>query len=90
MTNHIQKSCGFGIANTPTITNEDNVTCVAQMENELIKSSLTRYISLKYFNPQEVQNEDEVKFMQVKSCVSPTDLFNKSLPAVTSENVYEV
>jgi hypothetical protein len=32
MTNHVQKSCGFGIANTPTIIYEDNATCVAQME----------------------------------------------------------
>jgi hypothetical protein len=31
MINHIQKSCGKGVVNTPTIIYEDNVACVAQM-----------------------------------------------------------
>jgi hypothetical protein len=54
MTNHIQKSCGFGTSNTPSVIYEDNATCVAQMEMSYIKSNMTKNISPKYFYPHGV------------------------------------
>lgn len=83
MTNHIQKSCGFGTSNTPTVIYEDNATCVAQMEMSYIKSNMTKNISPKYFYPHGVQNEGEVKILQVKSCDNLANLFTKTLHAVT-------
>ncbi|KAJ1280007.1 hypothetical protein BS78_04G199300 [Paspalum vaginatum] len=82
-TNHIQKSCGFPVADTPTIIYEDNAAYVAQMKTCYIKSNMTKHISPKFFYPHELQKQGEVKTMQVKSCDNLADLFTKSLPAAT-------
>ena len=79
MTNHIQKSYGSTTENTPTIIYEDNAACVAQMETGYIKSNMTKHICPKYFYPHELQNEGEVKILQVKSCDNLADLFTKIL-----------
>jgi hypothetical protein len=54
MINHIQKSCGKGVVNTPTIIYEDNVACVAQMHMGYVKSNLTKHIAPKFFYPHEL------------------------------------
>jgi hypothetical protein len=38
MINHIQKLCGIGAIESPTIMYEDNATCVAQMQTGYIKN----------------------------------------------------
>ena len=80
MTNHIQKSCGLSVADTPTVIHEDNAACIAQMETGYIKNNLTKHISPKYYYPHELQQQGEIKIMQVKSSDNLADMFTKSLP----------
>jgi hypothetical protein len=54
MINHIQKSCGKGVFNTPTIIYEGNAACVAQMHMGHVKSNLTKHIAPKFFYPHEL------------------------------------
>jgi hypothetical protein len=54
MINHIQKSCGMNIIDTPTIIYEDNAACVAQMHMSYVKSNLTKHIVPKFFYPYEL------------------------------------
>jgi hypothetical protein len=70
MINHIQKSCGKGVINTPIIIYEDNAACVAQMHMGYVKSNLTKHIAPKFFYPHELKKSDNL-----------VDLFTKSLPA---------
>ena len=79
--NHIQKSCGLNIDDTPTIIYEDNAACVAQMHMGYVKSNLTKHIAPKFFYPHELQKSGEINLMQVRSCDNLVDLFTKSLPA---------
>jgi hypothetical protein len=55
MIDHIQKSCGIGAIESPTIFYEDNVACVAQMQMRYIKINYIKHISLKLFYPHELQ-----------------------------------
>jgi hypothetical protein len=54
MINHIQKSHGKGVINTPTIIYEDNAACVAQMHMGYVKSNLMNHIAPKFFYPHEL------------------------------------
>jgi hypothetical protein len=81
MINHIQKSCGLNIADTPTIIYEDNAACVAQMYMGYVKSNLTKHIAPKFFYPHELQKSGEINILQARSCENLADLFTKSLPA---------
>ena len=54
MINHIQKSCGLNVADTPTIIYEDNAACVAQMHMGYVKSNLMKHIAPKLFYPHEL------------------------------------
>jgi hypothetical protein len=54
MINHIQKSCGLNVADTPTIIYEDNAACVAQIHMGYVKSNLTKHIAPKFFYPHEL------------------------------------
>jgi len=83
MIKHIQKSCGFNIADTPTIIYEDNAACGTQMQTCYVKNNLTKHIAPKYFYPHDLQKLGEVKILQARSCDNMTDLFTKSLPATT-------
>ena len=83
MISHIQKSCGLNTMDTPTIIYEDNAACVAQMQMGYIKNNLTKHISPKFFYPHELQKQDEVNILQVRSCVNLADLSTKSLLATT-------
>jgi hypothetical protein len=79
--NHVQKSCGKGVINIPTIIYEDNAACVAQMHMGYVKSNLTKHIAPKFFYPHELQKSGEIKILQARSCDSLADLFTKSLAA---------
>jgi hypothetical protein len=83
MTNHIQKTCGFNTAPTPTIIYEDNATCVAQIQTGYVKNNMTKHISPKFFFPHELQKQGEVSILQIKLCDNLVDLFTKSLLAST-------
>jgi len=80
MINHIQKSCGIGHINEPTIIYEDNSACIAQMNMGYIKSNITKHIAPKLFYPHELQKNGEIEILQTKSCDNLADLFTKSLP----------
>jgi hypothetical protein len=68
MINHIQKSCGKGVVNTPTIIYEDNAACVTQMHMGYVKSNLTKHIAPKFFYPHELQKSGKIKILQARSC----------------------
>lgn len=78
---HIQKSCGINTVNNPIIIYEDNVACIAQLPMGYVKSNTTNHIAPKFFYPHELQKNDEVKILQIRSCENLADLFTKSLPA---------
>jgi hypothetical protein len=81
MINHIQKSCGKGIVNTPTIIYEDNAACIAHIHMGYVKSNLMKHIAPKFVYPHELQKSGEIKILQARSCDNLTDLFTKSLLA---------
>jgi hypothetical protein len=76
--NHIQVSYGIELIGSPTIIYEDNATCVAQMQSGYVKSNITKHITHKLFYPHEIQVNDEISILQIKSCNNLTDLFTKS------------
>jgi hypothetical protein len=73
-------SCGINTIESPTIIYEDNATFVTQIQTGYVKSNLTKYISPKCFYPHELQQQGEVRVLQVKSNDNQADLFTKSLP----------
>jgi hypothetical protein len=83
MIDHVQKSCGIGTIESPTIIYEDNVACVAQMQMGYIKTNYTKHISLKLFYPHELQESGEISILQIKSHDNLADLFTKSLSLTT-------
>jgi hypothetical protein len=83
MIDNIQKLCGIGSIESPTIIYEDNVACVAQMQIGYIKTNCTKHISLKLFYPHKLQEGGEISILQIKSCDNLADLFIKSLPLAT-------
>jgi hypothetical protein len=54
MIDHIQKSCGIGAIESPTISYEDNVACVAQMQMAYIKTNYKKTYFFKLFYPHEL------------------------------------
>jgi hypothetical protein len=83
MLDHIQKSCGIGTIESPTIIYEDNTACVAQIQTRYIKTNYTKHISVKLFYPHELQGGGEINILQIKSYDNLTDLFTKSVPLAT-------
>jgi hypothetical protein len=45
----------MGALESPTIINEDNVACFAQMQTGYIKTNYTKHIAQKLFYPYEIQ-----------------------------------
>jgi hypothetical protein len=66
--NHIQTSCGIGALESPKIIYEDNAVCIAQMQTEYIKTNYMKHISPKLFYPHELQEHEEIRILQMKSC----------------------
>jgi hypothetical protein len=78
MSIHILMSCGINTIETPTIIFEDNTACAAQIQTGYVKSNLTKYISPKFFYRHELlQQQGEVRVLQVKSNDNLTDLLMK-------------
>jgi hypothetical protein len=63
MIDYIQKSCGIGAIESPTIIYEDNATSVAQMQIRYIKTNYIKYISSKLFYPHELQEVGEISIL---------------------------
>jgi hypothetical protein len=57
MIDHIQKSCGIGAIESPTIIYEDNVACGSQMQTRYTKTNYTKHIHPKLFYSHELQEE---------------------------------
>jgi hypothetical protein len=49
MIDHIEKPCGIGVIESPTIIFEDNAACVVQIQTGYIKTNYTKYIFENYF-----------------------------------------
>jgi hypothetical protein len=45
-----------------------------------VKNNVTKHITPKLFYPRELQVNDEISILQIKSCNNLADLFTKSLP----------
>jgi hypothetical protein len=80
MVDHILKSCGISVLDTPIIIFEDNTACVVQIESGYIKNNITKHITPKLFYPHELQQNGEIEILQTKLCDNLADLFTKSLP----------
>jgi hypothetical protein len=80
MINYIQKSCGLGAIESPTIIYEDNAACVAQMQTGYIKTNYIKYISPKLFYPHELQERRKISILQIKACDNLANLFTEPLP----------
>jgi hypothetical protein len=63
---HIQSSCGIHSIESLTIIYDDNVACVAQMQQGYIKSNVTKHISPKLLYPHQLQQSGEIRVMQTK------------------------
>jgi hypothetical protein len=63
MIDHIQKSCGIGVIESPTIISEDYAACVAQIQTRYIKANYTKHISPKLFYPHELQEGGEISIL---------------------------
>jgi hypothetical protein len=85
MINHIERSCGLGSSESPTIIYEDNAACISQMQTGYIKSNITKHIAPKLFYPHELQLSGEINILPTKSCDNLADLFTKSLPTSSFE-----
>ena len=86
MTNHILNSCGVAFAPSPTVINENNGGCTAQIQSGYVKSNMTKHISPKLFHTHELQNKGEIMVTHVRSCDHHTDMFTKALSSHTLEN----
>ncbi|CAL9001401.1 unnamed protein product [Prunus brigantina] len=83
MIHHIRSTCALPSAtNTPTILNEDNAACIAQITGGYIKG-----ISPKFFYTYELQKSQEIKVRQIHSSDNLADLFTKSLPKCTFQRL---
>ena len=78
MINHIQKSCGLNVADTPTIIYEDNAACVAQMHMGYVKSNLMKHIAPKFFYPHELQKSEEIKSCKQDRAIT-SQIFSQNL-----------
>jgi hypothetical protein len=90
MIDHIHKSCGIGVTESPTIIYEDNTTCVTQMQTRYIKTNYTKRISPKLFYLHELQEGGDISILKIKSCDNLADLFMKSLPLATFDKCVKV
>ncbi|CAL9004065.1 unnamed protein product [Prunus brigantina] len=88
MIRHIRSTCALPSAtNTPTILNEDNAACIAQITGGYIKGDRTKHISPKFFYTHELQKSQEIKVRQIRSSDNLADLFTKSLPKCTFQKL---
>lgn len=84
MIHYIRSTCALPSAtDTPTILNEDNAACIAQITGGYIKGDRTKHISPKFFYTHELQKNQEIKVRQIRSSDNLADLFTKSLPKCT-------
>ncbi|KAJ0530675.1 putative RNA-directed DNA polymerase [Helianthus annuus] len=88
MITHIQEACGLEqIKKEPTIIYEDNAACIAQIKEGYIKGDRTKHISPKFFSTYDLQKEGEIDVCQIKSSENLADLFTKSLPRNSFEQL---
>jgi hypothetical protein len=66
MINHIERSCGLGSLESPTIIYEDNAACISQMQIGYIKSNVTKHIAPKLFYPHELQLSGEINILSTR------------------------
>uniref|UniRef100_A0A251S8S4 Putative reverse transcriptase, RNA-dependent DNA polymerase n=1 Tax=Helianthus annuus TaxID=4232 RepID=A0A251S8S4_HELAN len=89
MINHIQEACGLEqIKKEPTIIYEDNTACIAQIREGYIKGDRTKHISPKFFSTYDLQKEGEIDVRQIKSSENLAELFTKSLPRSSFEQLH--
>lgn len=77
-------TCGLSSKklNTTTVY-EDNIACIAQSKDDYIKGDRTKHISPKSLFTHDLQNSGDINIQQICSCDNLADLFTKSLPSRT-------
>ncbi|KAM3381237.1 hypothetical protein P3S68_006810 [Capsicum galapagoense] len=84
----IKERCGLKFdTKVPTVIFEDNAACISQLKGGFIKGDRTKHISPKLFFTYNLQKNGDINVQQIRSCDNPADLFTKSLPTSTFENV---
>jgi hypothetical protein len=87
---HIQESCGVSAGRTnATVIYEDNTACIAQLKEGYIKGDRTKHISPKFFFTHDLQKNGDINIKQIRSCDNLADLFTKSLPSRTFEQLVQ-
>ena len=90
MIHHIQEECGLElIKENPTVLYEDNAACIAQIKEGYIKGDRTKHISPKFFSTHDLQKDGLIDITQIRSSDNLADLFTKSLPRKTFEQLLQ-
>ena len=89
---YIQENYGMSLdKGSPTVLNEDNVACIAQLKGGYIKGDRIKHISPKLFFTHELQKKGDINIQQVRLSNNLADLFTKALPTVTFEKlIYKI
>ena len=92
MIHHIQESCGLSsVKDNPTTLFEDNVACIAQIKRGDIKGDITKHILSKSFYTNELQKNDKIDVLQIRSSDNLADLFTKSLlTSIFKKLIYKI
>ncbi|KAK2443387.1 hypothetical protein QL285_014496 [Trifolium repens] len=87
---HIQESCGVSTERiNATVIYEDNTACIAQLKEGYIKGDRTKHIYPKFFFTHDLQKNGDINIKQIRSCDNLADLFTKSLPSKTFEQLVQ-
>ena len=70
-----------------TVICEDNAACIAQLKEGYIKGDRTKHILPKFFFTHDLQKNGDINIQQVRSCENLADIFTKSLPRKTFEEL---
>ena len=85
---HIRSICQLTpIINESTTIYEDNDVCLGQIQVGFIKGDRIKHISLKFFYTHKFQENREIEVKQIQSSDNLADLFTKTLPKSTFQNL---
>jgi len=85
---HVQQTCGLSLEKMKLTTiYEDNSACIAQLKEGYIKGDRTKHILPKFFFTHDLQRNGDIEIQKIRSCENLADLFTKSLPRRTFEQL---
>jgi len=66
---------------------EDNSACISQLKEGYIKGDRTKHILPKKKFTHDLQRNGDIEIQKIRSCENLVDLFTKSLPRRTFEQL---